>query len=92
MNWKAVLKKHLETVPDSKYEWDNIKIAVDISQNISDDDWQRFLDEVKAMQKARRWRKIKKIFKWFVVVGTVGYFLIALYGRYHYLLPWALRR
>jgi len=63
MNWKTVLKKHLETVPDSKYEWDNIKIAVDISQNISDDDWQRFLDEVKAMQKARRWRKIKKIFK-----------------------------
>ena len=75
MNWKAVLKKHLETVPDSKYEWDNIKIAVDISQNISDDDWQRFLDEVKAMQKARRWKKIKTILWWF----AAGFVITAIY-------------
>ena len=82
MNWKAVLKKHLETVPDSKYEWDKfheihdrdfIKIAVDTSQNISDDDWQRFLDEVKAMQKAARWKKT--ILWWF----AAGFVITAIY-------------
>ena len=84
MNWKTVLKKHLETVPDSKYEWDKfhefhdrdfIKIAVDTSQNISDDDWQRFLDEVKAMQKAARWKKIKTILWWF----AAGFVITAIY-------------
>ena len=75
MNWKTVLKKHLETVPDSKYKWDEfhefhdrdfITIAVDTSENISDDEMQLFADEVKAMQKAKRWKKIKTILLWFV--------------------------
>ena len=74
MNWKTVLKKHLETVPDSQYKWDEfhefhrdfITIAVDTSENISDDEMQLFADEVKALQKAKRWKKIKTILLWFV--------------------------